>query len=335
MREMIFTVLDYLKSERDEAKSLTEITDETGVEMMPSREGEEADIRTQLYAAFRRNPRVQEVDGKFKYFHHLNGVNDVKEWVERNPAGVALDEFVDFFGEDWRSTGMAMVYDGSVIAMKETERNTVFLYPRGDEFFVPLSGTFSAKHGDPYVTTSRDVRQEIRRGDALKLCGKVYRVSVQPNGESSMDWLGSTKAPYSTSSVEDSQRVPKHGFCYDFTANKLPIDPPFRETASLIDGQALKFGCTNDVRAVWRKISMEPANNFTPGQFRALDAVLEGKVMSRELLDAYNTNRDERRERTEARQQAAAQASGAGTRRKRARVQGIGSARPPVDPDMS
>lgn len=56
-----------------------------------------------------------------------------------------------------------------VIAIKNTDKKTFVMYPRGKPFYTRLSGTITAKPNQFYVQTSESLLDEIRRGDAVSV----------------------------------------------------------------------------------------------------------------------------------------------------------------------
>ncbi len=53
------------------------------------------------------------------------------------------------------------------------------LYPRGDLFLTELPGKIRIKPGSDCAMTAEDMKQHIRRGEAVQISGQWFRVSSE------------------------------------------------------------------------------------------------------------------------------------------------------------
>lgn len=83
-------------------------------------------------------------------------------------SGVSMKDVADSYGgviEDVQG----MVQSGSIIACKNKKAKDTVLYPRGSSFLTKLSGSAVCAPDHDYVTTTKDLTAEIRRGDAVRV----------------------------------------------------------------------------------------------------------------------------------------------------------------------
>lgn len=228
--------------------------------------------------------------------------NDEKQGVSRE-ALIEYDET-----KEWATQIRHHLHHGDLIGLKHTAKHEVGLFPRNsDKMLVPLSSTVSCTPDDPYLICKSDVRHEVRVGDLIVVCNKTYRVSGTPltvgnvNSASADDWLSTLAAPYSSSSIEQKKisaaderamESGKSNYKFPFTAEKLPIEPPFQESSPMENVTVYKVGCTNDIRQVWHDTAKSLA-----GQYQLSNALLNKNldnklislgVFTQELMNSYN-----------------------------------------------
>ena len=73
--------------------------------------------------------------------------------------------FFSFEGYDIES----LIIGGDIIASRNKEKRSMVLYPRGKRFLSRLSGTVTAVPGKQCMVTSANLRDEIRRGEAIQV----------------------------------------------------------------------------------------------------------------------------------------------------------------------
>lgn len=114
---------------------------------------------------------------------------NVKEKIEEYRIGLSREDLVEYdahlnvpIREHLRSAGVF-----ALKGWRDSNKHVLMLYPRGTDFLVPLSGTFKVSSNRHFLETSMDLRNEIRRGDALVIEGHTYRVSCESSQLESMD----------------------------------------------------------------------------------------------------------------------------------------------------
>eukprot|EP00753_Platysulcus_tardus_P014625 PLAT4413.3.p1 GENE.PLAT4413.3~~PLAT4413.3.p1 ORF type:complete len:260 (+),score=89.69 PLAT4413.3:67-846(+) len=137
----------------------------------------------------------------------------------------------------------ALIKEAKVICVRIAEKEKSVLYPRLTSFPIKLSGSLTVKKGDHMVETTEDLRGEIRRGDCIRIEGRVYRVDATVKG--------SKQAPsyYSSSSLKELSS--RYVYVRPFTATELPLDPAY-DGESKESVVATRDGASNDVRELWR-----------------------------------------------------------------------------------
>lgn len=182
-----------------------------------------------------------------------------------------------------------LIRRGQVLAVKNEDtakQASTILHPRGIQFMVGLGGEKGARAGtlsQHEVRTDRDLRAEVRRGDALGACA-IDSAAARAASPSRAAWfrVSSTlvgaqrqwaQAPPSVSSVKELGKdrqdaldqqaklqagsddegggKPKDLWAEPFTEKQLPLDVP----TDAVEGPVtlFKFGCTNDVRRLWKE----------------------------------------------------------------------------------
>ena len=160
-----------------------------------------------------------------------------------------------------------MKQSGDIIAYIHHTPPDIIMYPRGRPFISKLSGTVSIILGSETVKTSVDLRDEIRRGDAIMIADKWYRVSTQISNAAANNQPIRAQAPGSVSSTEENNDRKNDTFTHKFTADQLPLSRPVLDVPSpdLIQSDvngiltvcAYKHGTTNDLRKQWGNTFLE------------------------------------------------------------------------------
>jgi len=183
--------------------------------------------------------------------------------LEEYPNGILSRDLVDTY--HGASVDMAdMICSGDVLAVthkKLTGENTETLFPRGLRFLFRVGGATPFNFRVNQIKTTKDLRPEVRRGDALKL---TYAAPALGNGATSIIGRVSTRThgkmrkwarPISVSSLKEiGDDAANSEWASPFSAEAMPVEVKQQSQAqALPTGQMHlhKFGCTNDVRALW------------------------------------------------------------------------------------
>ena len=230
----------------------------------------------------------------YKRQEHLTGIHDYASLVKTVNANPGVDGYsfrelkedepYAFVAED----AMMAIEQGDIIGVKHAEKREISLHARGHPFYSQLSGRVVAKANQARVSTTVDLRSEIRRGDLLVLSPAgpdhperfVCRVSVA--GYKSKGLEGN-HVPFSASSVAD-RKSKLEVFSEEFTANWVPLSQDYPEGAPEGELYAFKMGCTNDIRQLWAE-HKKPYSVHA----RELDELLVSHgLMEQSLLDKLN-----------------------------------------------
>ena len=284
----IFTVLKFLQEIPEYAAvSFDRLLGDTGLDL-----DLHDDLKQALLRNPKVTIKDNTIAYKPKYrFNNLAKMIEVLESAQ-SIKGITSAEVLEACQDPFRAEELMndAILSGLVITLKSGRSNTdkVF-FPRGKRFFVELSGKFKVVSGrEVIVCDEAEPVKEVNRGDAIFL-GNEYlkflksdqyekamkltrRVSLCSNpatltsqgynhSQNLVTNLYQNKSPFSCSSMDKSNLEAEHKqttFIYKFTDKKLPVDPPLstiNSTEGEIDVKLFKYGCTNDVRDLWRKVS--------------------------------------------------------------------------------
>ena len=224
---MHMEIVEYLKTvEPPLQATFTDLQRELGVDLGDARNAAVLDLllsnRTVEVERRRDNDLSAgafstDANNKVMFLFRYRAKHDVKDrWsllreIERVATGVALKDLCTplcypSVVEDVET----MILRGEVIAYSNKEFLLV-LYPRGTPFLTQLSGEVTAQAGQQVVSTTADLRLEVRRGDAVRIGSHNwdwYRVSC--HGTSATQLLRQ-KAPCSVTSDKDIDTQGKNG----------------------------------------------------------------------------------------------------------------------------
>ena len=259
-------IVDYLRGQRSNAqKSAHEIYNDLKIVL------EDADDN--VLHMLRRNEKVEVIEtdqGEFFRYrtkYNISNKDQLLSLIDSIKMGVSLNDVKHcYLGIE--SDVMEWIIGGMIIAYKADK--DMILYPRGKPFLTPLSGTVKATPGMDTVSTSTDIREEIRRGDAIMINNQWLRVdcAIQTNGKQPERG----RPPQSVTSWEErSIRDTQWGsHMKQFTERQLPLDGDFIHSgdgaidlsivknedgttnSGIYDGTAYKYGVTNDISRIWR-----------------------------------------------------------------------------------
>jgi len=219
---------------------------------------------------------------KFQPRINVRDLQSLLRELKRFPDGLSITE-IEVSGPANISQELEKaVVMGLVIAVRNRNKSAgsspLVIFPRGESFLVPLSGTFNVPENKSVLESSQDVTMEVRRGDAFvigedavdgfldddvaKIQSRCVRVSNEPfsssGGSSISDVFESirrTGTPYSRSSSKEAP-VPKEGDYFEvFGDSKVPFAPRLDKLHAMNGIKVFKHGCTNDVKKIWKNVT--------------------------------------------------------------------------------
>jgi len=187
--------------------------------------------------------------------------------LEEYPNGIPMKDLADAY-HGVQSDMANAVFSGDVLAVtnrKLTGENTEILFPRGLRLFFRVGGEAAgfSLSGNNRLSTAKDIRHEIRRGDAVKVtpCDEVAGVKTPASaaGRISTRMQGRLRKwarPISVSSLKEmgGDDTTSVEWANPFTSNSVPVE--FGQPIPSGQVQLQKFGCTNDVRALWTETAV-------------------------------------------------------------------------------
>lgn len=133
--------------------------------------------------------------------YQIHNITELKEQINRMKNGIMTSE-IQYCYEGILDDCQSLIVGGEIIASKSSQKNCTTLYPRIRPFFTRLSGQVTAIPNLSSIQTTDDLRNEIRRGEAICVGNEWFRVSSNVR-----EALERAKAPLSvTSSKELSDR---------------------------------------------------------------------------------------------------------------------------------
>lgn len=157
--------------------------------------------------------------------------------------GVAVEDLEDCYNgasEDIES----MIVSGEILATSHQTTRKVWLWPRIGTYLVQLGGQAKSSEVEEEhasVTVTADIRNEVRRGDAVKIGVAWARVSSRVSAGRQPK---RAERPLSVSSVQDMHK--DNNYIDVFDDSKMPVVPGLDK-----GGPIFKHGCTNDVKDLW------------------------------------------------------------------------------------
>ena len=240
----------------------------------------------EVLGMLKSNPRIDcsSADGLncFRYIAKfiINNERELLLKINYIKNGVSLNDIRDCY-DGITDDVMNAIVGGDIIAVKNRINKELILYPRNRPFLTRLSGHTTATPGNSMITTSNDLRNEIRRGEAISLDDVWYRVSCSTCNVDSTGVTGGT-APTSVS-LDSNMAINNTKFTYadEFSAKVLPLDGAFERSEDGLEhrigdsdtigddsvatmkekeesvenkpvvGTGVRHGCTTDVKKHW------------------------------------------------------------------------------------
>jgi len=296
--EKLFRIINYLQvNARTKAMTLQEIGGKLQLDLSPPEIADSLNGNEKIDVTLKPDRETRE----FRYISDFPTVKDQDTLGEmiNSSTGVTAkavedDRCYPEVAEDIKE----LIRRGQILAVKNEDtakQASTILHPRGIRFMVGLGGEKGACAGtlSPHeVRTVQDLRAEVRRGDAVGACA-IDSAAVTTASPSRATWfrVSSTlvgaqrqwaQAPPSVSSVkelgkdrqdaldqqaklqagsdDEGSGKPKDLWAEPFNDKQLPLDVP---TAAVEGSVTLfKFGCTNDVRRLWKEtLSQVPSDD--------------------------------------------------------------------------
>jgi hypothetical protein len=231
----------------------------------------------------KNNPKIDMElldDDSYSYQYRAKyEIADIKELLnvinrEKHKSGVLESDIRDCY-PDIEADCRRLIVGGDIIALKNKEKKSYVMYPRGKAYLTELSGTIKAKPGCLNVETKNNLTDEIRRGDAIKIDQTWFRVSSSTNDNNQR-----ASAPFSVTS--DKELSDKNVYIYDFDEKKLTLDGEY-DGEIMFEGRAIRHGATNDIRKAWFE-TMEQINKESFD-----DATLEKELLRLDLISKAGT----------------------------------------------
>jgi len=179
-----------------------------------------------------------------------------------------------------------MIVGGEIIAIKNKDSKTLVLYPRGKAFLTGLSGQITAIPARQSVTTTITAKDEIRRGEAIRIGHEWYRVSCAVGSGNTSEQTQRSTAPPSVTLDKDLSE--KNNYYLRFTENEIPLDGDFVEK-EVYTGIAYKHGCTNDVKEYW-KHTLEEYKGFIGHDYALKEELYKHQLISNYMLTQHDQN---------------------------------------------
>eukprot|EP00629_Pelagomonadales_sp_RCC1024_P015573 CAMPEP_0119273962 /NCGR_PEP_ID=MMETSP1329-20130426/11226_1 /TAXON_ID=114041 /ORGANISM="Genus nov. species nov., Strain RCC1024" /LENGTH=369 /DNA_ID=CAMNT_0007274229 /DNA_START=170 /DNA_END=1275 /DNA_ORIENTATION=- len=236
----------------------------------------------------RNNPRVRvtfddEMEALYEYAAEHDDVHDLaslKAFIERRPDGIRAEEVHDCYVGAARDTELLITSGGAVAIFDASSRKTC-LFPRPPAYLVQLQGEAEAVDARTLATT-RDVQDEVRRGDAVALCmpndRRWVRVASLVRTHAASNQPNRAKRPLSVSSVRPMHSANQYADAFDATTLPCHGEDPLLDSEGAPPRGSwplAKHGCTNDVRELWLKTAAETPVDHAQLERKMIDEKLD------------------------------------------------------------
>lgn len=179
-----------------------------------------------------------------------------------------------------------MIVGGEIIALKNKDSKSLILYPRGTPFLTTLSGKVHAYSRKQSITTFMNEKDEIRRGEAIKVGNDWYRVSCAVGSGRDSEQTQRSTAP--TSVTSEKELSEKNAYFLPFTETSLPLDGDFNDPQPY-EGVAYRHGCTNDLKEYWKK-TVEEYKQFIGNDYTLKKELYDKNLISGTMLSQHDVN---------------------------------------------
>ena len=253
-------------------------------------------------AMLRRNPRVRvalddEGEATYVYKAAHDDVHDFEslvQFVEQAKDGVRAVDLYDTYIGAADDVEKAIVA-GDVLACFDASIRKVCLFPRGQPYVVGLSN--AVRDSRATLQTRRDLRGDVRRGDAVKIA-KVSRGAHELiMDRSSVKWFRidskvhhsgaqpkRAQRPLSASSLREMHSSNVYVSEYDAQTVPLGVDEEDEDDSDdeyPVHVSLAKHGCTNDVRALWLETAEQTPTDRSLLQRKLAEADLQHGSLQR------------------------------------------------------
>lgn len=223
-------------------------------------------------AMLRKNPRVRvalddEGEATYAYKAAHDDVHDfgsLVTFVGQAKDGVrAMDLYDTYIGAS--SDVEKAIVAGDVLACFDASIRKTCLFPRGQPYVCGLGN--AVRDSRTTLQTRRDFRNDVRRGDGLKIARVSRGAHELIMDRSSVKWFRidskvhhagaqpkRAQRPLSSSSLRDMHSSNSYMSEYDATTVPLGVDEEEEgsdDEEYPVHVSLAKHGCTNDVRALW------------------------------------------------------------------------------------
>lgn len=269
--ERMWEVVDALKRSVGKgllsAEEVKEAMFESGMEAVDLSADHEVDALLQANEKIERTLDEEGV-AYYAFKSEYGGVVDAASLLEvvRTERGVRAKDVAECY-EGCQEDIERFIVSGQVLASQHQATHEVWLFGREGSYLVELGGKAGEATVDDdrvsLVGVSKDLRAEIRRGDAICINGEWRRVASRVSRGDHQPKRA--ERPLSVSSTKDMHSA--NDYVDVFDEKQLPVAPSLEISPK--GAMLFKFGCTNDVRAAW----LETASG-TPADAAALGRAL-------------------------------------------------------------
>ncbi|CAN0214755.1 unnamed protein product, partial [Phaeothamnion confervicola] len=147
---------------------------------------------------------------------------------------------------------------GGIIAADNKELKNQILFPRGPLFLTPLRGTMQTAPGSRMALCSEPPDDTVRRGEAVRLGGRWFRVACDLAGHASHSQPQRASAPLSVTRDADPDLRSEDRLALGFEAGPgqpaLPLQEAWPGDEPPWTGTGARHGCSKALRQLWRDV---------------------------------------------------------------------------------
>lgn len=178
-------------------------------------------------------------------------------WAAQHAAGIPLSRVQDCYPAIQRDLA-ELAEEGRIIAMWDKGTRAEVYFPRLAPKLVKLSGQLTVNELQSFnaVTTSQDLRPELRAGDGLqfgRFRGRVHYDTTRglESIRRTFYSLASHKpSPVRQQELDENLLMPMRATAL-WLNKEVPVDMQPSSAHAPQPYEATRFGCTNDIRDAW------------------------------------------------------------------------------------